>query len=421
VRRLLDGLLDLCDWLSAKDPASALAFADDYGGQEEWPRAQRMLQDQVARFPDRADLLGRYGMLARRAGDLATAQEACLEAIRIDPQRADFQLELARVALDRLELPASRSALQAALALDPAAAGAAALGVRIMALAEALQRAAVPGGWPQWTLSPDERARGRLAGDTLALVVHLFREHGVVQLDAAFDADTIGALHEALRQSHPPLFLDDKTAEAARAADKRRVSTVTLGPVLGAPEFVASGLWLPVMKQVLGQECILGAYAAEVSLPGSTSRSPRRESAVLFPQAGGSLALPPVAARVIVPLVRMDATTGTTRIFMGTRAASAAEAAELAGHDPVLPAGSCLLLDQALVVQRLANTSVEAQPVLSLVFSRPWYRDPDQGRQAPLRFAPAYFERASAELRQLVGWWGLELRRVGQALGQASA
>jgi hypothetical protein len=80
-------------------------------------------------------------------------------------------------------------------------------------------------------------------------------------------------------------------------------------------------------------------------------------------------------------------------------------------QDPVVPLGSCLLLDYSVAHYGRGNRSDRVRPILNLIYSRPWFRDcRNYHLQPPLRFAQGWLEQADGEVRELVAWWDLELR-----------
>jgi hypothetical protein len=72
----------------------------------------------------------------------------------------------------------------------------------------------------------------------------------------------------------------------------------------------------------------------------------------------------------------MDAaTTGTTRLWPRTHVLDDEAAAAVAPEDPVVLAGSCLLMDYRLRHGGTANRSETVRPILYNVYQRRWFRD----------------------------------------------
>jgi tetratricopeptide (TPR) repeat protein len=416
LRTQLDDLLDVCDWLASQHGPEALALAEDYEARGDVARARRLVQDQLARNPADAGLLRRYGSLSRLDGDLATAEEALQEALTLEPGHADTRIELARTLLDRLELQACRELLAV---LPSGDARAQAIGTRATAIARILEEAAQPGALPRLALSDPERVGARLEPSTHALAIALFREHGVLQLDNVFAPDRIESMQAAFRRQQAR-FLDGAGEHGVLGVGEGRfMLTMVLDEVFGSPDIVCSGIYLPLMQELLGDECILGAYTAVVSMPGSRDQSPHKDHSALFEEHGWPLALPSFAAQVVIPLLELNPVTGATCVLKGSQQYAVPGAVEeLAPADPVVPLGSCLLIDYSVAHYGRANLSGELRPILNLVYCRPWFRDcRNYHLQPPLKFSDDFLERAPSRLRALIDWWALERRAALLSMG----
>jgi tetratricopeptide (TPR) repeat protein len=423
LRSRLSDLLDLCDWLASRQPDTTLDFARDYAAQGEAPRAQRLYQDLVARQPDRVDLLGCYGAASRAAGALAVAQEAYTEAIERQPQHAEWHLGLARTRLDALNLRAGEHAARAALRLAPQSEEAQATLARARSLQLARRQARPADGFPRLALNADEQARSRLDADTLAMAVDLFRSHGVLQLDHLFPVDRIQALHTAFATLYADQFHAGDHPDALQLGHKRYMLTVDMDRLDGAATLAASEQLLPMVRTILGEDCVLGAYTAAVSLPGSRIQRLHKDHPPLFPDTRWHHTLPSFALQLMVPLVPLTAANGTTRVYKGTHRLPSDEAQSRPFHDPLLPLGSGLLLDYRCMHRGLPNLSDQVRPILTLVFNPPWFRDTrNYGQQPPLRFSSAFLEAAPRSLRRLLAWWADERRiAVQSSADQAGA
>jgi tetratricopeptide (TPR) repeat protein len=414
LRAKLSDLLDLCDWLVSRDLASAAQALADYEQAREWPRALRLAQDQVARQPGQAAALARYAGLCWLQGDVATAEEAWSEVLALTGvpavQRAQAQIGLARVQAARLDLAAARARLRRARLLAPDLPEIDALAGRWRGFAQARRRARSATGWPQVALTAEERRDGRLAPDTLALLMDVYAQCGAVQVDGVFEPDYIRELQSAFRARYGQHFHDGEHPGALKVGDKRWMLTMRLDEVFGSPKLLASPL-LGFFDRLLSTECILSAYTAVISLPGSQNQLVHKDHCALFDEAGWQLDHPSFAAQVVVPLLDLNSTTGATRVFKGTQRLPLNKLEGRPFQDPVVPLGSCLLLDYATSHYGIGNQSDQVRPILNLVFSRPWFRDcRNYYLQPPLRFDAAYLAQAPEIVHRLVDWWDLERR-----------
>jgi len=416
LRTKLSDLLDLCDWLASRDAQSAAACADDYERREEWRRAHRLVQDQLARAPRDVGLLNRYASLSYRLGDARTADEAYRESIAIEPRQPDALAGLALTRLAHADMEGCADFVARTLAIDAGHAPALAVQARMQRMAQVRDIAATPEGLPRWSVTEAERAAGRLEPDTIALLVDLFRKYGVVQVDNVFDPERIEQLQGAFAHSQEHYFEDVEHSDVLQVGDKRFMLTMELDEQFGAPDLVASDLLMPVMRSVVGKECILSAYTAVISLPGSSDQSIHKDHSELFEEDGWLLEHPTFAAQVIIPLLQLDAVTGATRMFKGSQRVPLRLASDLAHQDPEVPLGSCVLLDYSVAHLGIGNRSDQVRPILNLIYSRPWFRDcRNYHLQPPLKFAPGYLDSAPDTVHKLVEWWALERQAAAQA------
>ena len=144
----------------------------------------------------------------------------------------------------------------------------------------------------------------------------------------------------------------------------------------------ANPLVFPIIKQILGEDCILGGFGAAVSLPGAADQSVHMDHPRLFNHAVDILN-PCVAINMMVPLVNLTDINGTTRVWRGSHIASDEAIDNIEPEDPHVSIGSCYLIDYRLSHQGIANRSKEVRPIMYIVYSRPWFRDTVNYRKQP--------------------------------------
>jgi hypothetical protein len=285
---------------------------------------------------------------------------------------------------------------------------------RVAALELAFQQASTPERTPILRHDPADTAAGLMRAENLALGAKLFDLHGVVQIDNAFPLALIERLQDEFMRRYSPYFRVDDHPDALRLGDKRYMLTVDMDDPFDAPGLIAAPMVLPLVRKLLGDDCILGAFTAVISLPGSRDQRLHKDHPALYPDTEWHFALPPFAAQIIIPLVPLDEFTGTTRFYKGTHRVPTEQAEALGAQDPMVPLGSCLLNDYRCAHRGLGNRSQVVRPILTLIYNRPWFRDfKNYGKQPPLRLGDAAFERLPAAVRPLVGWWKEE-RKLDQ-------
>lgn len=249
--------------------------------------------------------------------------------------------------------------------------------------------------------------------DQLVEAAQLFRRHGTVLLRNCFDPDLIGSLRESFTERYGSRSPDQVAEDCLEVGDLRYMFTVRVEPPFGDPDLYAAPRLLPVMQAVLGADCVLQSLGAVCAYPGSGTQHVHRDTPLLFPEAGElNGILPPHAVTAVVPLVDLDASTGTTALWPGSHRSvgigDGSTEPEVEGELPdgaVLPwprAGDCYLMDYRLCHAGTPNRSDRPRPILYVVFSRGWYVDHvNYEKQARLVIAPGELERVPGRLRPL--------------------
>lgn len=159
-----------------------------------------------------------------------------------------------------------------------------------------------------------------------------------------------------------------------------------------------SAAWLPVVRQILGDDCKLLFQGLVVTEPGAKEQALHADG----PHVPGEWRHhdPQVAATshhsqhpchcltVFVPLVDLTEENGATKYLPGTQhsvlstAALEAEASEAGSSGGAgscarleVSAGDAVLFDYRLFHAGGANRSTRRRPILYLIYARPWYED----------------------------------------------
>jgi len=227
---------------------------------------------------------------------------------------------------------------------------------------------------PTIRFTPEEHASESVNPDTLLVASELFRVNGVLFLQNILSPKFIKTLHASFIKRHRHYFYDRKFRDALPLGDKRLQITVKLQTPFNTPLLYANPLVFPIIKQILGVDCILGAFGAAVSLPGAEDQSVHKDYPRLFHQPVDTL-IPSFAISMMIPLVNLNDINGTTRVWRGSNIASDEGIKCIQSEDPHVPIGSCYLLDYKLLHQGTANRSKKVRPILYNTYCRPWFRD----------------------------------------------
>lgn len=215
-----------------------------------------------------------------------------------------------------------------------------------------------------------------------------FAAQGWLRIDRLFDPQLIDALRaDYLEQSDSLLESAGDRREYLRVGDGRVMLSVALrGPFLD-PALYANPIVMKLLDQFLGPDFLIDSFTCVSALPGAGEQRRHLDHAELFPGSPGlEASLGCYAATLVVPLVDLTAETGTTRLFPGSHVGRA----DPEPTDPLLPRGSCFIMDYRLLHQGMANVSQAQRPVLFIVYARPWFTDSKNfHRQARINVAAA--------------------------------
>ena len=258
---------------------------------------------------------------------------------------------------------------------------------------------------PTIRFTSEEVEDGVIGQDTLQKAKNLFNANGALLLENAFSSNFVRDLHACFISRYSAYFDDKVYPDARHVGDKRNMVTVELEHPFNTPDLYANPLVFPIIKQLLGRRCIVGSFGAVISLPGSEDQSIHGDHPRLFDDDGVGTATPSFAITLVVPLVELNETNGTTRMFKGSHLVPLEEAATMDHQDPVAPIGSCLLMDYRLLHGGTANRSDQVRPILYLVYHRPWFRDcVNFGKQSPLQMKDREYRRVPGAYRHLFSW-----------------
>lgn len=264
-------------------------------------------------------------------------------------------------------------------------------------------------------LSDEDVSANRIGEQTMLLGAHLFRLHGSLSVASAYDRSKVEKMQQAFFRDYASRDMKEISETCLEVGDKRYMFTVRLEPPFSDPGIYASPIILPIVKEILGPDCVLQSFGAVCAYPGSEMQHYHRDHPWLFREAGGLNAfLPPFALHVVIPLVDLTEETGTTALWEGTHRSknsaqenqfSKAQLDRLEGAAMPYPAmGDCYFMDFRLRHRGTANRSDIARPILYLVYSRGWFDDERNyrdGIQEPLLISRDELERVPEEHRSL--------------------
>jgi hypothetical protein len=255
---------------------------------------------------------------------------------------------------------------------------------------------------PKILISDDEVRNKTPHPETFVACARLFRAHGCLQIDNALRPSLVRRLHDAYVRRYSRYFVETEHADALRVGEGRHMITVDVEPPFHTPALYANPFILPVLVEALGAGVVLNSFGSVVSIPGAPAQNVHRDHPPLFDEHAADLFAPPFAVTVIVPLVRLDERAGTTRMAPGSHALFDDKGLARPRFDPVVPVGSCLLMDYRLIHQGTENRSDAVRPIFYVVYSRPWFTDyMNYAKQDPLVMRASVHARTPAKWRSL--------------------
>jgi len=249
--------------------------------------------------------------------------------------------------------------------------------------------------------------------NSVAEAAHLFRVHGTLMLENSFDPLLVQTLQTDFMDNYASKDRAEVEKTCLQVGLDRYMFTIRLQPPFMDPAVYAAPRVLPVVRELLGDDCIIQSIGTVCAYPGAADQHVHRDHPALFTEAGGLNAfLPPFALHVVVPLVDLDEQTGTTALWEGSHRIkssterdrwSKAELAELQGAVTPWPKmGDCYFMDFRLRHAGTANRSGRPRPILYLVYSRRWFQDRKNfDMQSPLLISRDEYERIPAEHKHL--------------------
>jgi len=254
---------------------------------------------------------------------------------------------------------------------------------------------------PKIRFTPEEYASESVNPDTLLIASELFRVNGFLLIENVFSPDFIKHLHASFVKRYRHYFYDATFPDALSLGDKRLQITVELEPPFNTPLLYANPFVFPIIKQILGLDCILGAFGAVVSLPDAAEQSPHKDHPRLFNHAV-DIHIPSFAINMMLPLVNLNDINGTTRVWRGSNIASDEAIENIDPEDPHVPIGSCYIMDYRLLHQGTANRSKEVRPILYNLYSYPWFRDSvNYKNQSKIQTSSEEYKKVSEAYRSL--------------------
>jgi hypothetical protein len=229
---------------------------------------------------------------------------------------------------------------------------------------------------------------------------------GSLILSGSIDREAVHAAGRAVSERLCGLDAASAARRGIRVGDGRYMLTLDLDPPFDNPALFASPPLLAVARTALGVEAIINSLAVVIALPGALAQRVHVDHGMLFPQdEAASGAIPSYALTAMIPLLDLDASTGSTEVWpRGPEMATPDRwLSKLEGSTVLdLRVGDAALIDYRVCHGGTANPGLLPRAILYIVYSRPWFRDADNfSEMPPLRVTPRHLANMAAEYRSL--------------------
>lgn len=260
---------------------------------------------------------------------------------------------------------------------------------------------------------PDRITTMNTPSDEIRRAADYFRLNGCLTLEDSFDPERVRAMQSDFLENYASRDRQEVEKTCLRVGVERYMFSVQFREPWLDPDIYAAPAVLPIVREILGADCILQSVGVVCAYPGADLQHVHRDHPPLFAEAGGLNAFfPPYALHVVVPLVDLNEETGTTAMWEGSHRIKSAQqeghwsqarADQLEGA--ILPTpkiGDCYFMDYRLRHTGTPNTSDQPRPILYLIYSRRWFLDRrNYDLQSPLDISPEDYDRIPEEHRPL--------------------
>jgi ectoine hydroxylase-related dioxygenase (phytanoyl-CoA dioxygenase family) len=250
-----------------------------------------------------------------------------------------------------------------------------------------------------------------LADPIAAHAAGRFSEAGVLVLKNLLPPERVAAVHAAYTTLYGNMTHRDSGPHIKQVGDKRLMVSLPVTDEFASPDLFANPVALSIVDPLLGGEFILGSYVAVTSMPGAGAQRLHVDQEGLFGDAALDTGVPAYSVTLVIPLVGLNPTTGSTQFYPGSHRdhilarADQDDDGDHGGIAPDLEAGDAILFDSRITHGGMANLSDAPRPIVYCTYHRAWYRDVSNFRDMPPMLIDGdAIEAMGDDHRWLVAW-----------------
>lgn len=241
--------------------------------------------------------------------------------------------------------------------------------------------------------------------------IEKFDRNGALWIENLLSPKFVDELNHAYTKRYARLSKKELKQRYAKVGDRRYMISVKVKPPFDSVALSANPVLLPLLKHFLGDNCVISSFGSVVSFPGADAQPVHFDYPPLFESESTCNQLPPHAVTLVVPLINLDARTGSTAIWEGSHRASGnrnhlkqlRDDTSLEGAVLPMPKmGDVYLMDFRVIHAGTANVSNLARPILYIVYTRPWFHeDANFPEQRPIELSRKRFKKLTKPQRKL--------------------
>jgi ectoine hydroxylase-related dioxygenase (phytanoyl-CoA dioxygenase family) len=260
-------------------------------------------------------------------------------------------------------------------------------------------------------LSPEEIASGQLSPETLVSAVNQVKLNGYVLFEEVLPADQVDELNASfLKLLVETMKTNAKATEVNTiAARKNRVRMdLPFQAPYTDPQVITNSFAMPIIKQILGEDCRCFYFSVDAPLPGSDYQQVHGDYMPFFPEA--EISLPAAGLVVNFPLVHVTEENGPMEAWPG---GTHLTPEKLSIPEHIVPAaefikpvrmlmskGSLLIRDVRMWHRGTPNNSNQIRPNIGLIYAREWW-DGEYYPQDSLGITQAAYDELSTAAQKL--------------------
>lgn len=241
-----------------------------------------------------------------------------------------------------------------------------------------------------------------------------FRRNGVIAIRDAVSAATVEAVLTDFRTRYDAHMAPGQKELYRRFQSdplRAQLPVAIEGPVAN-PEFFAPASATALMRELLGEDVVVGEMGVVITHPGAGAQESHRDSVFLFGGIDIDTTMPPFAMNLLIPLVDVGPDEGPTEYWPGSHRTCDIAAATAPAPTPMtLKAGTVLLHDMRVIHRGSAKASGPVRPLVYISYHRKWHQETNGYDDKPqLIVSLGMIERLPEAYRKLF-IWALHLNR----------